>query len=534
MKTVSDRIEYLLPVVLLAVAAILVFLGAPRHGEFWWSEAPRNALNGAFVLDLVRDRPLDHARDWAFRYYYQYPALTVLFYPPLLYGALAAVYAVAGVGHAAAVGCVVFFLFLLALAVYSIARRLSTSTIGLAAAFFVLAAPEVIIWGQQVMLEIPMLAFCAWAAFFVLRYADSGRARELAIAAALIVASAYTKQTGLVVGGALGLSLLFWIGLPLLKRSHTWIICAVAIIGLIPLALMQYKFGSFNVATVAGRADVTIPRASFEGMTWYARRLPGMFGLVATLLAGYWVVAWAARRTTGIFSDRRFVVVAWFVVCYAVLTMIHLKETRHGLLLAVPLALAAALSADRLPRPRLSQPIVLALAVGCFAWTLAHPQTPYVTGYSEAANWIADNASRDSRVMFAGMRDGSFIFNLRVRDDRRDLSVVRADKMFLNINIMPDLGLNPKEFSETEVSAMLYRYGIGYVVTVPNVWSETKVMADFHEVLGSAQFEEMIRIPVTGTAPERELVIYRNRGTLKSPPDDFGIDLPSVGVKVTR
>jgi hypothetical protein len=34
-----------------------MWLSAPRHGEFWWSDSPRHALNGVFVMDpLPRDR----------------------------------------------------------------------------------------------------------------------------------------------------------------------------------------------------------------------------------------------------------------------------------------------------------------------------------------------------------------------------------------------------------------------------------------------------------------------------------------------
>ena len=87
----------------LAVAVVLVcavgalFLASPTDGNFWWSDAPRHALNGAFVLDFVQQWPVDDARRWAVDYYLKYPALTILFYPPLFYGVEAVVFAVPGV-----------------------------------------------------------------------------------------------------------------------------------------------------------------------------------------------------------------------------------------------------------------------------------------------------------------------------------------------------------------------------------------------------------------------------------------------------
>ena len=62
----------------LVAAAMALYVSAPTEGDFWWSEAPRNALNGAFMLDLLRELPFDDPFRWAVDYYYQYPALTIL------------------------------------------------------------------------------------------------------------------------------------------------------------------------------------------------------------------------------------------------------------------------------------------------------------------------------------------------------------------------------------------------------------------------------------------------------------------------
>ena len=59
-------------------------------------------------------------------------------------------------------------------------------------------------------------------------------------------------------------------------------------------------------------------------------------------------------------------------------------------------------------------------------------------------------------------------------------------------------------------------------------------MARFAAVLESDQFEEVARISVNGAAIERELVIYRNRGPLVIPPEDFVIELRGIGVTLSR
>ena len=84
------------------LGAVLLFVTAPHHGEFWWSDAPRHALNGVFVKDLIAAMPA-HPGAWAMQYYVQYPALTILFYPPLFYAISAPFYALFGVSHATAI-----------------------------------------------------------------------------------------------------------------------------------------------------------------------------------------------------------------------------------------------------------------------------------------------------------------------------------------------------------------------------------------------------------------------------------------------
>ncbi len=83
----------LVPLVLLAASALLLAT-APMGGDFWWSDAPRHALNGAFVKDLVAAFPIHDPRGWAVDYYLQYPSLSILFYPPLFYAVEAVMFAV--------------------------------------------------------------------------------------------------------------------------------------------------------------------------------------------------------------------------------------------------------------------------------------------------------------------------------------------------------------------------------------------------------------------------------------------------------
>ena len=60
------------------IIGVLFITGAPMDGSFSWADSPRHALNGAFIMDLFKDLPFDDPVGYAYNYYSQYPALTIL------------------------------------------------------------------------------------------------------------------------------------------------------------------------------------------------------------------------------------------------------------------------------------------------------------------------------------------------------------------------------------------------------------------------------------------------------------------------
>lgn len=524
-----DYISYLL----LATMAGALFWTAPRSGDFWWSEAPRNALNGAFVLDFIKAMPLASPMQWAQQYYYQYPALTILFYPPMLHFFLAGFYALFGVSHNTAVICLSFFSFALAAGLYSTARRLVSRSAALAGALLFFSAPEVVTWAQQIMLEIPMMAFAVWSSYFLLRYCDLERSRDLIASAVLMVAALYTKQIAGVIAVALAAALLIRSPRIVLNRSGVvTALCSIA--SLIPLIVMQLKFGSFNVTSVVDRADVNISRYSFGNLVWYLRRLPEMMGWAFFLPALGGLVLLARQNKTNRPGSKIDYAVhgCWFGIGYLAMTYIHLKETRHGIFLLVPLATAAAVFVDRLAAGRftgLAAPVIAGLL---FVLSVVVNAAPRIGGYNTAADAVVRRAPVDARVLFAGNQDGNFIFNVRRHENRSDIHIIRADKLFLNIVIMPDLGLNPKELSRDQVRQTLNDLGISYVVTVPNAWTEAKPMRHLAEILASPGFREVERVPLTGSHQEHQLIIYQNLSPLPEKPVPFDMELGAIGLSI--
>lgn len=515
----------------IVVVVALLFLQAPHGGAFYWSDAPRHALNGVFVKDLLLDLPLDDPAGYAYRYYAQYPALTILFYPPLFYAISAPFYALLGVSHETALFVVFLHYAAYGLGCFALARFWLSAMPSLAFALLMVLLPEVAFWGRQVMLEIPAFAFLVWSAVALLRYVRTSRAGWLYLCAGLLVCALYTKISVAYVGLVYLIVLLQREGLGVFRNKHVYAVALLSAVALIPLVVLTVKFGQANVQSVTGVADTVASRLSLDAWIWYARQIPSQVGWVVTVLACLGLVyaclqTWRKSETVKALPFW----VMWFVVGYLFFSSIDLKEARHSVfLLAAVVFVAVWFLATLLPRKWATGALCLAVA-STAATTVVDRPVFYVEGYAEAVDLIAKQAPRDSVVLFSGYRDGSFIFNMRAREDRRDLSVLRADKILLSVAVRRELGVEEKDLSEGEIAQTLNDNGVHYVVMQPGFWTDLEAMRRFERVMATPQFEEVARIatPANHKAHETELVVYRNLGKVGPKPDKLNIELKII------
>lgn len=516
-----------------ALGVVLLWTSAPQNGEFWWSDSPRHALNGVFIQDLIAAFPWRDPAQFAAQYYVQYPALTILFYPPLFYVISAPFFALFGVSHATALSVVIVHYFALAFGLYLLARRWLTFPIAVAVGLSIMAIPGVALWGRQVMLEVPAMAFAIWAFVLLRRYAETAVPRLLYIGAFLLLCAIYTKFSAIFLAPVATLMLLMAMGKRIWPNRHIWTCAALFIVGFIPVAFLTLKFGQANLQSVTGVADSQVSRASLAGWVWYAAKLPELLAW-PLLLAAVLGVAMTRLGRPSLDKVDNALLLGWFVVGYLFFSLIDLKEARHATLLLPPLMIFAGLAATKLLPQRLAAGLALALVVGTGIYTWRYHPVPTVAGYAEAASWIARHTPDNSVVMFSGNRDGSFIFNLRSHDDRRDLYVIRADKLMLDIAVRREIGVDQKSYSAEEIGAMLDRYGVHYVVAQSDFWTDLEIMGRLQEVLRSDHFEQVDSIPVRANLPvdDKELRIYRNTHPIPAGHSDLILNLPIIGRSV--
>ena len=117
------RLRSALPgTIVLACACAILLLTAPTNGDFWWFDAPGHAMDGVFVHDFVTAMPWRDPVRFAIDYYMRYPAVTILFYPPLFPIVEAFFFALFGVSHFVAQLTVTAFLLAFALGTRQLAR----------------------------------------------------------------------------------------------------------------------------------------------------------------------------------------------------------------------------------------------------------------------------------------------------------------------------------------------------------------------------------------------------------------------------
>jgi Dolichyl-phosphate-mannose-protein mannosyltransferase len=520
---------------ILAGAVFLLFKTSPTQGDFWWSDAPRHAMDGVFYYDMARSLPVTHLRQWATDYYLHYPAVTVLFYPPLFAVVEAVFFSLFGVSPAVAQITVSAFLLAAAYGAYFLTRRWVGRVAAFSVALLFVGSPAIGLWGRQVMLEIPTFAFLIWTSYFFFRYLDSEKPRDLYLVTGLVLATIYTKQTVIFIVPVYLLTLYAVYRQAIFRRKEFWWSAAAFVAGVIPLAAVTWKWGRLNIKTVAGGDWVEYSRLSLAGWLYVARQWSYQVTWIVLALAIVYCAGAILWKRWRLPSPVLFLLTAWLLSGYIFFTLIALKLQRHTIFLIFPLVFFAVLAVVRGLPARIAAYGAVVLAFGVYAHTLLVEHVPYVSGYRAAAQYVCSVAPPDSVVLFSGLRDGSFIFNVKSTPECKNLTVIRADKLLLRVPEDRRLfGVEELGVSEGQFKDMLARYGVRYIVLEPNFWTDLQSMRMLVGILHQDQFKLLTTIPVVSNREhdESQLEVYQNLGPVSEGKNLMRIDLPAYGITV--
>lgn len=497
-------------------------------------DAARYLMNGAFFLDLARDvPPLTPASllEWTRLYYARYPALSIGHHPVLLPVAEAAAFAAFGVSVSSARLLLLLF-FLAALAFcYAMIRELYDDGVAFLATAIVATNPLVVYYGRSILSEIPALAFCLGAAYYLVVYERTGRRRHLLLLAASIVLGLYTKQLS-----AFLIPLAFvHLGLTRGWRhliSRPIILTAVtSALLILALVVMTLRMSPYNVKLAVLVATETDPQWGMGAGALFVRTL-GAQSLGATaLIAGAAAVAALVRR------DRRILFFGlWILVVFGQLYLFTggISPGRYAIYWIPAFAgLAASIVAHVSKREVRWALAVLVLSIAVRqAVVSANRPAPRSTGYDEAAAYVAAAGKGDS-ILFSGPHDtGLFVFGIRKRDPLRKMIVLRADKVLATSQMRDTVDRISRA---DEIYAALHRFGTAFVV-VEDLPTKSPALELLRRELRSPRFAERRRMSVESTRAEMNgvhLVVYEY---LHATPADASalleMDLPVVGQSI--
>ena len=528
----SLRFRRLAVALTLSGACAMLLLTAPVQDDFWWQDAPRHALNGAFVLDFIRALPLHDPLGWAADYYIKYPALTIGFYPPLFYVVEALFFALFGVTHFVAQLSVAPFTFALGLGAYRIARLAMSRWQALGAALLLLGVPQMALWSRQVMLDIPLQAAVVWAMFCTAQYVLRSKPQYVYASMALFVAALNIKFNAVFIAVPIATTLLVARGWRVLLDRHFLIAFGVGAVASIPVLLLTVRFGGVNVENVAG------PSGGMGGgsPSWlfYLEALPAQIGLVPLALAVAGLASIIVRPPP---LPRPMLVLlgTWFGFGYVVFSAIHVQEYRHDLPILFPLLMCAIYALSRWLPARLADGSALALGGLTLAISVFMSPPPRVSGYQAVTDFVAGHAHPGAVVVYSGYRDGNFVFGMRTHPKRGDIRILRTDKLLLRLAVTRNWGVKEMGVDEAGVLEMLKQDGVSLIVAQRGFWDDIPQMWRVNHVLDGPEFHRIASFPITGDLStndgrdmpgEQVIDVFEPTYEIPPPPASIDIDVP--------
>ena len=497
---------------LFCAAGLLLWFTSPTAGDFWWYDASRHAMNGAFIHDLVVSGGFLSPKSFALAYYERFPAINIGFYPPLFYVISAAIQIPLGVSHAAAQGAVALHAVAVGGFAYALCANRAGKWVGLGAGLVLMFLPGSALWARQVQLDIPAVAWLLAFVWCFQRHLRDGSKAWLFIAAAVLGGAVLTRVQLIfaVAPFALALLLFRYPQRPsfLLRGTAVAVATALALPPLLMLVHLTKATGTLIDGTPGMPARWTV-----ENWLWYLKELPAQVTLAVLVVAVIGLCGLAWRRPQGAERREDVILLLLAATSWVTFTLVSNKDPRFNLPSVALLFILGVRGLASLHRG------MAAVALGGLAAFLVitvgwRSEVPRVAGFEQAATVALASSAEGRNVLVSAHRDGNFIYNVRLQVQQRSIGVRRADKLFVDMRIQRELGIRDRGLDEQAVLSLLDRERIGIVVAQQGYLNDQPTMRLFNDLLkDSSRFEELRRIPITGQTDrgEKDLVVYRRR-----------------------
>jgi hypothetical protein len=495
----------------LLAAVIALVCAVAAHGigkgEFDFNvDEAQHAVTGLFVADAMRDMPLRHPVEYAYRYYAQYPSIALVHWPPLFYVVEGLSFLALGSGVVAARITVLLFLALLLYQWFRLVEELQGPFTAVVATIMLATIPLMLLFEKTVMLEIPSLALAVAAIREWIRYLDDGRRATLIKWALWTSAALLCKQTSVYIFVFCLLSLASTRRWERIWTRKMWL--AVAICGLLagPFYMLMLLSHGASVAKDLGSHQMT----GMQRLGYYWKSLPRTF---STPLLGLAVLGVAmARRWNR--RGQTALMLCWIAAGYLTFTFFGQNEARFAIYWFPPLVyFAAGLLTEAFQTPWMRRSMRVA-ACALVALMTVHAwgfERPYISGYQAVAQRLVGNYG-SGIVLFDGRVPGNFVFFMRSLDPRRQFLVLRKS-LYVN-DVRKNENSEELLHTREELLNLFHNDGIRFAVVSENSPLDFPSQMVLRQCLQSDQFQLLGRFSIGGNEPSwkgTNLLLYENK-----------------------
>ena len=452
------------------VTGVCQLLWQPASEPFFNGDETRHVMTGVFVRDAILESGLSHPKSYAEQYYAQHPALGLLIWPPGFYAMEGIAMLIFGptfeVGRS-----LVFAYFLVAAAyLFALVKRTHGPNVAFVSVLVFGLCRIVFTHSGVVMLEVPMLACLLGSVFHLERYLSivplPNRRSGLG---QLLLLSVWTLATALHRYDAILIIPYFFVRLlhdrKLAILLHREVILAGILVAVLAAPfwyLMVREIGGMQsqAATTGTNEAISTGFFRLENFAFYPNTISFQFGLIATAF----IVVGLIRSFLCVNREKSKPYWSLAAAVYLTFTPFAELEPRHAIYWSAALAMFAAEAALSL-RNQYGRILLAVLLVGSTAvWTLKQEQN-WVRGYRAAAAYcVSQLDDKNPVLLFDGLNDGNFIFQVRSLDSNRSIWVLRGDKLIYAMKSDPDAGYVEWAKDEASILKILHDADPAYVV----------------------------------------------------------------------
>lgn len=344
----SGRLRAAIPWLTLVIVTIVLYGRGLTQSKGVFGDSFHHLLNGIFIYDAFQD-PVSAFSDpleFGVNYYQHFPAVNLGYYPPVFAIFEAGVMSVFGVSPMAGQLTELLLAVAMALLAYAWLRLRFDRWWAMGTTIAFVSTPMLVFWGQDIMLEVPTVAFmlgAMWGFERIIR-AEKPSWSSVILWAVFTNLALWTKQYSLLLLGVFGAGLITTGRWRLFVNPRVLLGGTSILLGAAGIAYMTLKVGGAAVGfTLGHNRQHVADRFNWHQWLFYLRELPDVLTWPTLVLAVVGLV-WLIWR----WEPYASLLLLWILGFYVMHSYFKGQTARYALLWMPPFFVIASVCLKRL------------------------------------------------------------------------------------------------------------------------------------------------------------------------------------------